>query len=104
MRGYTFIVSTVSLDDVGLRVWVAHCAAVAGQLADPIAPAGAGPAGQATATAARDADAAVDAATAVLATRVQAMGAKAVVATSGYLGTENNSAQRVAALAVPPAV
>ncbi len=92
------------VNDAGLQVWAAQCQTVAGQLAGGVVPAIGGPAGQRTAAAARVADAGVDAALGALVARAHATGAKASEAATRYVGTDENSAQRIAAVAVPPAV
>ncbi len=98
------MVDAARVDDAGLQVWAAQCQTVNGQLASRVASATVGPEGQATAAAARAADAGVDAAVGALTTRARATGAKVSGAAARYVGTDQNSAQRIAAVAVPPAV
>ncbi len=92
------------VDDAGLQVWAAHCQTVAGQLAGGVVPATGGPAGQRTAAAAQAADAGVDATVGALKARAHTTGGKVNSAAARYAGTDQNSAQRIAAVAVPPVV
>ena len=98
------MMATVRVDDAGLQVWAAQCQTENGQLASRIAPAAVGPTGQRTATAAQTADIGVDATVGALTARAQATGGKASMAAGRYVGSDENSAQRIAAVAVPPVV
>lgn len=98
---YTFTVRTVRVDDAAVQVWSAHCQAAAGQLTSGIAPATGTPVGQSTAAAARAADAGVVGAVGALAARMHATGAKTSMAATEYVGTDENSARRIAAIPVP---
>ncbi|MCH9728118.1 MAG: hypothetical protein K0U84_00265 [Actinomycetia bacterium] len=92
---------TVRVDGEAVGVWAAHCQAAAGQLTGGIAPATGAPAGQDTAAAAASADAGVAGAVGALVARMHATGAKTGRAATEYVGTDENSARRIAAIAVP---
>ncbi|MCH9730001.1 MAG: hypothetical protein K0U84_10070 [Actinomycetia bacterium] len=92
---------TVRVDDAAVGVWSAHCEAAAGELTGGIAPATGAPVGQDTAAAARTVDAGVAGAVGALAARMHATGAKTDRAATEYVGTDENSARRIAAIAVP---
>lgn len=96
--------ATVRVDELGLHVWAAQCQNENGNLASKIAPSASGPTGQRTATAAQAADTGVDTTIGALAARAQATGGKANMAAGHYVGTDENSAQRIDAVADPPVV
>ncbi len=97
--------ATVRVDDAGLQLWAAQCQTENGQLASGNSSAAkVGATGQRTSTAARAADAGVDATVGALTARAQATGGKASMSAGRYVGTDENSAQRIAAVAVPPVV
>ena len=98
------MMATVRVDDAGLQVWAAQCQTEKAQLASGAASATGAPAGQRTAAAAQSADTGVAATVGALTARAQATGGKVSSAGTRYAGTDQNSAQRIAAVAAPPAV
>jgi ribosomal protein S9 len=92
------------VDAEGLAAWSAQCAAAAGELAAQ-APVSTGvPSGQATAAAVAASQAIAAAVAEVLSARVQSTGTKASIAASGYLTSDEQSAQRLGQVAPPPVV
>lgn len=91
MRGF-------QVDPTGLNAWSAQCAAAAGELAARAPIAADLPSGQATAAAVTASQTIAAAAAELLAVRVEATGAKASDAASSYLGSDEQSAQRLASL------
>lgn len=94
----------LQVDPTGLNAWSAQCATAAGELADRAPVAADLPNGQATAAAVTASHTIAAAAAGVLAVRVQATGTKASDAASSYLESDEQSAQRLAALTPASAV
>ncbi len=94
----------VQVDPAGLNAWSDECATAAGELAGRAPITADLPSGQATAAAVTANQTIAAAAAELLALRVQATGAKASDAASSYLESDEQSAQRLAALAPASAV
>lgn len=84
--------------DEGLQALAGHCVATSGRLASQTTAPIPGPPTQATSAAVRGAYTALGATATVLAARVQATGEELSISAARYVATDENSAQRLAAL------
>ncbi len=84
--------------DEGLHALAGQCSVDAARLASQVPTGRVGPPAQATAAAVGSVYKAVGTAAAAMASRVQATGDKLITAAAHYVNTEDNSAQRLAAL------
>lgn len=87
------------MDPDGLQAWSVQCATAAGELAALVTVAAGLPSGQATASAVTVSQTITTTAAQVLTVRVQATGTKASIAVSSYVESDEQSAQRLAAVA-----
>ncbi len=99
---YTLLVGGMRVDAEGLAAWSAQCAAAAADLAAQAPLATELPSGQATGAAVTASQAITATVAQVLSARVQSTGRKASVAASGYLMSDEQSAQRLAQVAPAP--
>lgn len=86
----------MSVDPKGLELWSAECGTAAGKLASSAAATTGLPGGQATAATVAASDTLAATAAQVFSARVLATGAKASSAASGYVESDENSAQSLA--------